>query len=68
MFYILCGGKRLGMVWGGKREIHLENDSAIFPTPKMFRLYIRKKFKFSKEKAKQIQMSLKEANGNCVSF
>lgn len=67
MFYILCGGKRLGMVWSGG-EIHLENDSAIFPTPKMFRLYIRKKFKFSKEEAKQIQMSLKEANGNYVSF
>lgn len=68
MFYILCGGKRLGMVWSGKTEIYLENDSAIFPTPKMFRLYIRKKFKFSKEEAKQIQMSLKEANGNYVSF
>ena len=68
MFYILCGGKRLGMVWSGEREIHLENDSAIFPTPKMFKLYIRKKFKFSKEEAKQIQMSLKEANGNYVSF
>lgn len=68
MFYILCGGKRLGMVWSGETEIHLENDSAIFPTPKMFRLYIRKKFKFSKEETKQIQMSLKEANGNCVSF
>ena len=68
MFYLLCGEKRLGMVWSGEREIHLENDSAIFPTPKMFRLYIRKKFKFSKEEAKQIQMSLKEANGNYVSF
>ena len=68
MFYILCGGKRLGMVWSGEREIHFENDSAIFPSPKMFRLYIRKKFKFSKEEAKQIQMSLKEANGNYVSF
>lgn len=68
MFYILCGGKRLGMVWSGETEIHLEHDSAIFPTPKMFRLYIRKKFKFSKEEAKQIQMSLKEANGNYVSF
>lgn len=68
MFYILCGGKRLGMVWSGEREIHLENDSAIFPTPKMFRLYIRKKFRFSKEEAKQIQMSLKEVNGNYVSF
>lgn len=68
MFYILCGGKRLGMVWSGETEIHLEHDSVIFPTPKMFRLYIRKKFKFSKEEAKQIQMSLKEANGKYSSF
>lgn len=68
MFYILCGGKRLGMVWREETEIHLEHDSAIFPTPKMFRLYIRKKFKFSKEEAKQIQVTLKEANGNYVSF
>lgn len=68
MFYILCGGKRLGMVWSGETEIHLENDSAIFPTPKQFRLYIRKKFKFSKEEAKQIQMNIKEAGGNFVSF
>ena len=68
MFYILCGGKRLGMVWSGETEIHFENDSAIFPTPKMFRLYIRKKFKFSKEEAKQVQMSLKEADGKYVSF
>ena len=68
MFYILCGGDRLGMVWNGETEIYLRHDSAIFPTPKMFRLYIRKKFKFSKEEAKQIQMTLKEANGKYVSF
>lgn len=68
MFYILCAGKRLGMVWSGKVEICVENSSIIFPTPKQFRLYIRRKFKFSKEQAKQIQMSLKEANGNYVSF
>jgi len=68
MFYILCGGKRLGIVWSGETEIHLENDSAIFPTPKQFRLYIRKKFKFLKEEAKQIQMNIKEAGGNYVSF
>lgn len=68
MFYILCGGKRLGMVWSGETEIHLENDSAIFPTPKSFRLYIRKKFKFSKEEAKQIQLDLKNTGGKYVSF
>ena len=68
MFYILCGGKRLGMVWDGEMEIHLEHDSVIFPTPKSFRLYIRKKFKFSKEEAKQIQLGLKNSGGKYVSF
>ena len=68
MFYILCGGKRLGMIWSGETEIHIEKDSVIFPTPKLFRLYIRKKFKFSKDEAKQIQTDLKKLGTGYLSF
>ena len=56
----------LGFWWEGTKTVFIEEDSGIFPSRGECLRYLQKFF--TKDRAVDIITSIKNANGNCVSF